>query len=94
MAWWARAEDGALLIRIHAQPGARRTESAGLHGEALKVRVAAPPSEDRANDALIAFVAARLGAAVRDVTIVSGGKSREKRVRVLQCTQPPEALLE
>ena len=94
MAWWARAEDGALLIRIHAQPGARRTESAGLHGEALKIRIAAPPSEDRANEALMAFVARRLGVAVRDVTIVSGGKSREKRLRVRQCSQPPEALLD
>ena len=94
MAWWARADDGTLLIHIHAQPGARRTESAGLHGDALKVRVAAPASEDRANEALIAFVAARLGVASRDVAIVSGGKSREKRLRVRQCSQPPEALLD
>jgi uncharacterized protein (TIGR00251 family) len=82
-----------LSISIHAQPGAKRTEVAGLHGEALKIRVAAPALEDRANEALIGFVAKRLGVAKRDVTIVSGEKSREKRLEIRGASVEPERLL-
>jgi uncharacterized protein (TIGR00251 family) len=82
MSWHARSADGMLVLRIHVQPGARRTEVAGLHGEALKVRVAAAAVEDRANEALVAFIAERLGVARRDVSIASGARSREKRVEV------------
>jgi len=80
--WCRRAPDGRLLIDVHAQPGAKRTEVAGTHAEALKIRVAAPPLEDRANEALIAFIAERLGVARRDVTLVSGARSRSKRFAV------------
>jgi uncharacterized protein (TIGR00251 family) len=92
--WYRRAADGVLSISIHAQPGARRTEVAGLHGDALKIRVAAPALEDRANEALIGFLAERLGVAKRDVTIASGEKSREKRVEVRGCAAEPRRLLE
>src|SRR5882672_3170758 len=80
--WHRRLPDGSLVLSIHAQPGARRTEVAGLHGDALKIRVAAPALEDRANDALIEFIAAKLGLAKRDVVLVSGAKSREKRLEI------------
>lgn len=83
-----------LSISVHAQPGAKRTEVAGLHGDALKVRVAAPAIEDRANEALVAFVSERLGVAKRDVRIASGEKSRAKRVEVLGCAVAPERLLD
>ena len=46
--WAARTPDGWLLS-VHVQPGARRTEVAGMHGSALKIRVAAPPVEGKAN---------------------------------------------
>ena len=90
--WYRRAADGVISISVHAQPGAKRTEIAGLHGEALKIRVAAPALEDRANEALIEFVAAKLGVARRDVTIASGARSREKRVEI-RCACEPERLL-
>ena len=80
--WHGRTPSGAISLRVHAQPGAKRTEAAGLHGEALKIRVAAPALEDRANEALIAFLAERLGLAKRDVVLVSGAKSREKRFEI------------
>jgi uncharacterized protein len=91
--WYRRSADGALFISVHAQPGAKRTEVAGLHGEALKIRVAAPALEDRANEALIEFVAKRLGVARRDVTIASGEKSREKRLEIRGASVEPERLL-
>ena len=79
---WYRRETAVLVLSIHAQPGARATEVAGLHGDALKIRVQAPAQDDRANEALIEFVAARLGVARRDVTIASGARSREKKLHV------------
>ncbi len=80
--WCRRSRDGALVICVHAQPGAKRTEVAGLHGDALRIRIAAPALEERANLALIAFIAEKLGVARRDVTLVSGAKSREKRLAI------------
>ena len=91
--WYRRNPDGGLSIFIHAQPGAKRTEVCGLHGEALKIRVAAPALEDRANDALVEFIAEQLGVPKRAVTIVSGGKSREKRIEIRGSASDPQRLL-
>ena len=92
MSWYRRQPDGALCICVHAQPGARATEVAGLHGDALKIRVAAPALEDRANDALAQFIAERLGVAKRDVTLASGARSREKRFVVRGSALDPRLL--
>ena len=92
--WHRRLADGTIVLAIHAQPGARRTEVAGLHGDALKVRVAAPALEDRANEALVEFLAKRFGVARRDVTLVSGAKSREKRFEIRGSLVQPERLTE
>lgn len=95
MAGWYRRDpvEGVVTLFIHAQPQARRTEVVGLHGDSLKVRVAAPALENRANEALIAFVAERFGVARRDVTLLSGEKSREKRLEVRSAVVDPEAAL-
>lgn len=74
------------------QPGARRTEAAGLHGGRLKVRLAARAVEGAANEALVEFLAKALGAARRDVTIESGKFSRAKRVCVLGARRSPQSL--
>ncbi len=79
---WFRREPQRLVLSIHVQPGARRSEVAGAHGDSLKIRVQAPATEDRANEALIEFVAQRLGVARRDVTLASGARSREKKLHV------------
>lgn len=96
MAGWYRRDpaEGVLIISIHVQPRARRTEVVGIHGESLKVRVAAPALENRANEVLIAFVAERFGVARRDVTLLSGEKSREKRLAVRSATLDPETALD
>jgi uncharacterized protein (TIGR00251 family) len=92
--WYRRSADRVLSISVHAQPGAKRTEVTGLHGGSLKIRIAAPALEDRANDALIEFVAENLGVAKRDVTLVSGDRSREKRIEVRGAAVQPERLLD
>jgi len=87
-AWHRRSPGGFLVLSIHAQPGAKRTEVAGLHGDALKIRVAAPALEDRANAALVDFIAKKLGVAKRDVALLSGARSREKRFEVRAACDP------
>ncbi len=64
------------------QPRASRTELAGLHGGALKVRVTAPPVDAAANRALIEFLAECLGVAKRAVRIVAGETGRTKLLEV------------
>ena len=91
--WHRRGADGSIVLAVHAQPGAKRTEIAGLHGDALKVRVAAPALEDRANDALIDFLAQRFSVPKRNVTLLSGHKSREKRFVVAGSRVDVERLL-
>jgi uncharacterized protein (TIGR00251 family) len=69
-------------------PNAPRDEIAGWLGDALKVKVHAPALEGRANDALLAFLATRLGLPRRAVTLVRGDKSRHKVVRIAGLTLP------
>jgi uncharacterized protein (TIGR00251 family) len=76
------AHDGYVVVDVHVQPRAGRTAVVGRHGAALKVRVAAPPVDGRANDATCALLAEVFGVAPRAVAVVSGGSSRTKRVRV------------
>jgi uncharacterized protein (TIGR00251 family) len=74
--------DGNVLLRVHVQPGAGRSAAVGRHGDALKVRVAAPPEGGRANDALLALLAATLGVKAAQLELVSGASSRTKRVKI------------
>jgi hypothetical protein len=72
------------------QPRASRSEIAGLHGAALRIRLTAPPVDGAANDALIQFLADELGVARSELTLVSGGSSRSKVVLARGIT-PAEA---
>ena len=74
--------DGAVVLRVHVQPGAGRSGVVGRQGEALKVRVAAPPVEGRANDACVAQLADTFGVAPSDIALTSGEASRAKRFRI------------
>jgi uncharacterized protein (TIGR00251 family) len=72
-----------VTFAIHVVPRASRNEIAGVEGEALRVRLTAPPVEGAANAALIAFLAEVLGVPRRDVRLVSGQTSRHKVVAVV-----------
>ena len=67
---------------VYIQPRASRTEAAGTHDGALKIRVAAPPVDNAANRALIEFIARALGVAKSRVRIVSGTTGRKKMLEV------------
>lgn len=69
-------------LYLHVQPGASRSEVVGHHGDAIKVRLAAPPIDGRANDALCRYLAKCLGVKRQDVRLVRGAASRAKCVAV------------
>ena len=69
-----------MVLELHVQPGAARNEFVGRHGERLKVRLTARAIDGKANAALIEFLAGHYGVAKRDIRIVAGLKSRDKRV--------------
>jgi uncharacterized protein len=79
------------MLQVHVQPGASRTEVAGMHGEALKVRLAAPPVDGKANAELLRFLAEVFGVPRRNVTLLRGETSRAKVVRIGRPTARPDA---
>lgn len=81
-----RSSPGLLSLTLHIQPGAKKTEIAGLHGDALKIRLAAPPVDGKANSALLAFIAGQLDLPRARVSLKSGLTSRRK---VVEITDPP-----
>ena len=76
------ASGRVLRFAVRVQPRASRTEIVGTHGDALKVRLAAPPVDGAANDALVALLADALAVPRRAVRIVAGASSRPKTVEV------------
>lgn len=93
MADWFRRNGEVVTLTLHIQPGAKRSEIAGLHGEALKIRLAAPPVEGRANEALLKFIAELFGVPVRQVELKQGGQSRHKIVAITGSKVDPGSLL-
>jgi uncharacterized protein len=75
-------KDGAVSFAVRVQPRASRDEIAGEYQYALKIRLTAPPVDDRANDALRKFLASRLKVPLAAVRIASGEHSRSKRVEI------------
>ena len=80
--WLRETADGSVVLSLHVQPGAKRTEFVGPHGDAMKLRLAAPPVDGKANAALVSFIADFCGVARAAATLVSGTTSRAKRVRI------------
>jgi len=74
--------DGAVRVSIYVQPRASRTEVVGEHGDAIKLRVAAPPVEGEANREVVRFLSKLLGVSAASVELVSGENSRRKVVEL------------
>ena len=79
---WLQGSGDIWLLSLHVQPGAKVTSVQGEHGDALKIRLAAPPVDGKANAALLSFIAASLRVPRQAVELVSGQTSRQKRVRI------------
>src|SRR5215469_4013331 len=86
--------DGVAIFSVRVQPRASKDEIAGEMGGALKVRLRAPAVENRANDALIEYLAQLLKTPKSTVRILSGDRSRTKRIEIRGVTgQQVQALL-
>jgi uncharacterized protein (TIGR00251 family) len=81
---WFRYDPAAqrLTLTLHVQPNARRSEIVGLHGDALKVKIAAPANENKANAELIAFLSGALEVSRAAVAIRHGATGRRKVVEI------------
>jgi len=77
---------GGVIVRIHLQPRASKTEISGIQGDELKVRVTSPPVDDAANRLCVDFFAKSFKLSKSAVTIISGHKSRHKRVHISGAT--------
>lgn len=86
---WCRFDPAAarLTLHIHARPNARVTAAAGLHGNALKVSIAAPAVDDKANAALLAWLAQTLELPRKALRLKSGATARHKVIEA----QPADA---
>lgn len=87
---WLREEAQAVVLTVHVQPGAKRTGVAGAHGDALKIRLAAPPADGKANAELIRFLAEAFDVPLRGVAILRGETSRDKAVRIVAPAKRPD----
>ncbi len=90
---WFRQTDGVFILHLHVQPGAKKTEVAGLHGDCLKIRLAAPPVDGKANACLLRALADWFDVALRQVVLKSGEASRRKVVEVSGSSRKPQELL-
>jgi len=90
---WYRRNGDVITLVLHIQPGAKRSEIVGLHGGALKIRLAAPPIEGRANEALLKFLADLFAVPLRNAELRQGGQSRHKVVEIIGSDVKPEGLL-
>ncbi|MGK2953946.1 MAG: DUF167 domain-containing protein [Thiobacillus sp.] len=85
---WARRDGADWLLELHVQPGAKHTAAVGEHGGRLKLKIAAPPVDNKANAHLLAWLAAQLGVPKYAVRLIRGETSRQKTVAVSGVAAP------
>lgn len=81
------------ILSLQIQPNAKKNEWVGLHGDALKLRLHAPPVDGKANEALCAFLAEIFAVKRQSVVLLSGQTSRYKRVQIKNTTYLPSAII-
>lgn len=87
---WFRWQAGALILELKVQPRARHNAVEGLHDGALKVRITAPPVDDKANEALCRWLADDFGVPRAGVEVLRGATSRSKVVQIGRPTVAPD----
>jgi uncharacterized protein (TIGR00251 family) len=90
---WYQKKEGSVTLTLHIQPGAKRTEVAGLHGDALKIRIAAAPVEGAANTALLNFLKKAFAVPAAQITLKHGATGRHKVIEIVGSAVNPESLL-
>lgn len=90
--WYQFRENGRLLmLDLYIQPNASRTEVAGLHDGALKIKVAAPPADHQANDKLLEFLRKSFKVGKKQILLKHGEHARHKVVEIAEPKIAPES---
>lgn len=89
---WFRWDGPDLILQVQVQPRASRESVAGVIGDHLKIRLTSPPVEGQANADLIALLAKLFGVPKSQVTLLRGGTSRRKQLRIYAPKKLPEIL--
>jgi len=89
---WYRWDGPDLLLALHIQPGARRDELVGPHGDRFKIRITALPVDGKANTHLIRFLADAFGVTTGAVELLAGSAGREKRLRIRAPRRLPDLI--
>ncbi len=92
MGWYSFQEDGAVFLKVYVQPRASRNEIAGLHNDALKLRLTTPPVDGKANKAVISFLAKLFRVSKSSIFLKHGHQNRNKIVSIQGVSE--SALLE
>ena len=92
MTLWYRYDNANLILTLYIQPGAKISQVTGLYGDALKIKLASPPIEGRANLALRHFIATKFKIPLRQVALILGEKSRRKIIKITDCATNPECI--
>lgn len=92
MSWYQIKED-SLTLTVHVQPGAKRTEVTGVHGDALKIRLAAAAVEGQANARLLDFLCKAFKVTAKRITLKRGERARRKVVEIHGSEVSPDTLL-
>ena len=79
---WISESDEGVIITIHAVPRAANDAVQGLHGDALKIRLHAPPVDGKANEALVSFLSQKLNIPKSNIALKSGTNQRRKIVLI------------
>lgn len=80
---WLEVSEAGIVLKLKVQPGAKHAKVIGPHGDQLKVAVAAPPVDGKANEALLVWLSKILGVKRSSLSIVSGQSGRDKRLRLV-----------
>ncbi len=92
MNWYRYDAASNLIVYLHVQTGAKNTETVGLHGNALKIRLAAVPVDGKANAVLVKFFAKQFAVPVCKITLKQGDKSKHKVMVIHQPGLDPSVL--
>ena len=90
--WYTQTED-VIILKIYVQPGAKHNEIVGLYNEALKIKVATPAIDGRANVALLKYMAELFDVSLRNIILKRGDISRYKSIEVRNSHINPDHLL-
>lgn len=80
-------DDGSLVLKVYVQPRASKNEITGIHNGGLKLRLTTPPVDGKANKAVLAYLAKKLGLPKSSLTLKSGHQNRNKVVVIEHCSE-------